>query len=115
MVDISYKSEGLIPKSEFKLVEEELKVGGDVDVYIEKMEDRNGMVVLSKDKANLKRLWQDIIKIKESDEIIKGKVLATVKGGLSVDIGIKAFLPGSQMDVRPVRNLDSFVGTNLRV
>ena len=115
IVDISYKSEGLIPRSEFRHFdrEKQLEVGQKVDVYIEQIEDKNGIVVLSKDKANIQKVWQDIIRAKENDEVIQGKVIAAVKGGLSVDIGIKAFLPGSQMDVRPVRNLDAFVGQTL--
>ena len=68
---------------------------------------------MSKDKANIKKAWQDIIRVKENDEVIQGKVVSAVKGGLSVDIGIKAFLPGSQLDIRPVRNLDSFIGQTL--
>ena len=115
VVDIHYKSEGLIPRSEFHHFDkkDQLEIGQKVDVYIEQIEDQNGIVVLSKDKANIKKVWQDIIHAKENDEAIQGKVIAAVKGGLSVDIGIKAFLPGSQMDVRPVRNLASFVGQTL--
>ena len=115
VVDIHYKSEGVVPRSEFYHLnkEDNLEVGQKVEVYIEKIEDKDGIVVLSKDKANIKKAWQDIIRVKENDEIIQGKVVAAVKGGLSVDIGIKAFLPGSQLDVRPVRNLDSFVGQTL--
>ena len=116
IVDINYKSEGVIPLSEFSQMngsENELKEGQKVEVYIEKIEDKNGVIVLSRDKANIKRVWQNIIKIHENDEVVQGKVIATVKGGLSVDVGIKAFLPGSQMDLRPVRNLDSFVGQTL--
>ena len=116
VVDIGYKSEGIIPRSEFSQFngsENELKEGSKVDVYIEKMEDRNGVVVLSRDKANIKKVWQNIIRIYENDEVIQGKIASAVKGGLSVDVGIKAFLPGSQLDLRPVRNLDSFVGQTL--
>lgn len=117
VVDINYKSEGLIPCSEFrhfdKNKEQEPAEGQKIDVYIEQIEDKNGIVVLSKDKANIQKVWQGIISAKENDEEIQGKVVAVVKGGLSVDIGIKAFLPGSQIDIRPVRNLDSFVGQTL--
>lgn len=115
IVDIQYKSEGVIPRSEFRQFDgsDPLEIGQKVDVYIEQIEDKNGIVVLSKDKANIKKVWQDVIRAKENDEIIKGKVLAAVKGGLSVDIGLKAFLPGSQIDVRPIRKLDSFVGQTL--
>ena len=117
VVDINYKSEGLIPRSEFRQFDKEtpLEVGQKVEVYIEQIEDKNGNVVLSKDKANLKKAWQTIIQAKESDKIIQGKIISVVKGGLSVDIGIKAFLPGSQLDLRPVpvKKLDSFVGQTL--
>ena len=115
VVDIHYKSEGVIPRSEFHHFDkkDQLETGQKVDVYIEQIEDQNGIVVLSKDKANIKKVWQDIIHAKENDEAIQGKVIAAVKGGLSVDIGIKAFLPGSQLDIRPVRNLASFVGQTL--
>ena len=116
-VDINYKSEGKIPISEFSnfnLVEkEEIKEGEKVDVYIEKIEDKNGVVVLSKDKANMKKIWQNITKAHENDDVIQGKVVAAVKGGLTIDVGIKAFLPGSHFDVRPVRNLASFVGETM--
>ena len=114
LVGINYKSEGLIPRSEFshfnKAEEEELKEGSMVDVYIEQMEDRNGVVVLSKDKANLKKVWKNIIRAQADDEVIPGRVLAVIKGGLTVDVGVKAFLPGSQLDIRPVKNPASFVG-----
>ena len=115
IVDIHYKSEGVIPRLEFHQFNKEdlLEVGQKVEVYIEQIEDKDGIVVLSKDKANIKKVWQDIIRVKENDDILQGKVIAAVKGGLSVDIGIKAFLPGSQLDIRPVRNLDSFVGQTL--
>lgn len=115
IVDIQYKSEGIIPRSEFRHFdkEENLEVGQKVEVYIEQIEDKDGIVVLSRDKANIKKAWQDIIRVKENDEIIQGKVISVVKGGLSVDIGIKAFLPGSQLDIRPVRKMDSFIGQTL--
>ena len=116
VVDIHYKSEGVIPRSEFfhfNSQEEELKEGQKIEVYIERIEDKSGVVVLSKDKANIKKVWQNIIKIHENDEVIQGKVLSAVKGGLTVDVGIKAFLPGSQLDLRPVRNLDPYVGQTL--
>ena len=116
IVDVNYKSEGVIPRSEFFQInssEDELKEGQKIEVYIEKIEDKNGVIILSRDKANIKKVWQNIIKIHEDNEVIQGKVIAAVKGGLSVDVGIKAFLPGSQLDLRPVRNLDAFVGQTL--
>ena len=116
-VDINYKSEGKIPISEFSnfnLAEkEEIKEGEKIDVYIEQIEDKNGVVVLSKDKANIKKIWQNITKAHENDEIIQGKVVAAVKGGLTIDVGIKAFLPGSHFDTRPVKNLSAFIGETM--
>jgi small subunit ribosomal protein S1 len=112
LVDINYKSEGLIPISEFRIVEglRDIKAGQDIQVYIDKIENENGMVVLSKDKADMLRAWDDISRAAENEEVIEGTVIAKVKGGLSVDIGVKAFLPGSQIDLRPVRNMDHYIG-----
>lgn len=112
LVDINYKSEGLIPISEFRIVEgqRDIKVGQEVEVYIDRAENENGMVVLSKDKADMMRAWNDISRAAENEEVIEGTVIAKVKGGLSVDIGVKAFLPGSQIDLRPVRNMDVYLG-----
>lgn len=112
LVDINYKSEGLIPISEFRIVEgqRDITVGQDVEVCIERVENENGMVVLSKDKADMLKAWNDISRAAEKEEVIEGVVIAKVKGGLSVDIGVKAFLPGSQIDLRPVRNMDIFIG-----
>ena len=112
LVDINYKSEGLIPVSEFRLVEgvRDVKVGQEVQVYIDKIENENGMIVLSKDKADMLRAWDDISRAAENEEVIEGTIISKVKGGLSVDIGVKAFLPGSQIDLRPVRNMDQFLG-----
>ncbi|MCB0419900.1 MAG: S1 RNA-binding domain-containing protein, partial [Bdellovibrionales bacterium] len=111
LVDIQYKSEGLIPISEFRVVNGKgIEVGAEVEVYIDKIENDNGMIVLSKDKADMLRAWNDISKAAESEEVIEGTIIAKVKGGLSVDIGVKAFLPGSQIDLRPVRNMDVYLG-----
>ena len=112
LIDINYKSEGMIPISEFRVVEgkEAIAVNTEVEVYIDKVENENGMVVLSKDKADMLRAWNDISRAAESEEVIEGTIIAKVKGGLSVDIGVKAFLPGSQIDLRPVRNMDTFIG-----
>lgn len=112
LVDIQYKSEGLIPISEFRVVNgaRGIEVGQEVEVYIDKIENDNGMIVLSKDKADMLRAWNDISKAAESEEVIEGTIIAKVKGGLSVDIGVKAFLPGSQIDLRPVRNMDIYLG-----
>ncbi|MBX2988958.1 MAG: 30S ribosomal protein S1 [Bdellovibrionaceae bacterium] len=112
LVDINYKSEGLIPINEFRIVDgvREVKPGDKVEVLIDRIENENGMVVLSKDKADMLRAWSDISKAAENEEVIEGTVVAKVKGGLSVDIGVKAFLPGSQIDLRPVRNMDVYIG-----
>ena len=112
LVDINYKSEGLIPISEFRMVEGQrnVKPGDEVEVYIDRIENENGMVVLSKDKADMLRAWNDISRAAENEELIEGTIIAKVKGGLSVDIGVKAFLPGSQIDLRPVRNMDVYIG-----
>lgn len=112
LVDINYKSEGLIPISEFRVVDgqRDIEVGSTVEVYIDRIENENGMVVLSKDKADMLRAWNDISRAAENEEVIEGTIIAKVKGGLSVDIGVKAFLPGSQIDLRPVRNIDAYIG-----
>lgn len=116
VVDVSYKSEGVVNASEFKSYDGSLTVaeGDEVEVYIQRLENDNGMVVLSKDKADMLRAWEDISRAAESEEVVEGIVIAKVKGGLSVDIGVKAFLPGSQIDLRPVRNLDTFIGKKLK-
>jgi small subunit ribosomal protein S1 len=87
-----------------------VKPGDVVEVYIDRVENENGMVVLSKDKADMLRAWNDISRAAENEELIEGTIIAKVKGGLSVDIGVKAFLPGSQIDLRPVRNMDMYIG-----
>ncbi len=112
LVDINYKIEGLIPIGEFRVVEgvRNVQVGQEVQVYIDKIENENGMIVLSKDKADMLRAWDDISRAAENEEVIEGTIIAKVKGGLSVDIGVKAFLPGSQIDLRPVRNMDQYIG-----
>jgi small subunit ribosomal protein S1 len=116
LVDINYKSEGMIPLSEFRIIEGQkaLEPGQEVQVYVEKIENDNGMVVLSKDKADMLNAWNDISKAAENEEEIEGTVIAKVKGGLSVDIGVKAFLPGSQIDLRPIKDLDQFVGKKFK-
>ncbi len=112
LVDINYKSEGLIDIAEFRTVDgvKDVKPGEKIEVVIVEVENDNGMVVLSKDKADMLRAWTDISKAAENEEVIEGTVVAKVKGGLSVDIGVKAFLPGSQIDLRPVRNMDVYIG-----
>ncbi|MFQ5596725.1 MAG: 30S ribosomal protein S1 [Nitrospiria bacterium] len=111
LVDIGYKSEGVIPKEEFKAEEyTELQVGSTVSVYLEERENSDGNVVLSKEKADRMRIWKEIEEIYKKEAVIEAKVLSRIKGGMIVDIGVKAFLPGSQIDLRPVRNLDHLIG-----
>ncbi|MEJ2365196.1 MAG: 30S ribosomal protein S1 [Deltaproteobacteria bacterium] len=112
MVDIGYKSEGQIRISEFTDEKGKVtaKVGDQVDVLLEYHEDENGEIVLSKEKATKIKVWDEISKIYKDDGVIDGRIVSKVKGGLSVDIGVQAFLPGSQVDLRPVRNLDSLIG-----
>ncbi len=115
IVDIGYKSEGLIPISEFRNDSGEIEVvaGDTVDVFIEKTEDRDGHIVLSKEKAEKVRVWVDVEKAYNEGAIVTGRVIERIKGGLSVDIGVRAFLPGSQIDVRPIKNLDSLRGQEI--
>jgi small subunit ribosomal protein S1 len=113
LVDIGYKSEGIIPKYEF-LDPESLKVGDEVEVLLEKIEDEDGMVVLSHGKAEQKKNWDRICSICSEGGTIEGKVKGKVKGGLTVNIGVEAFLPASQIDVIPPRNLDDFIGKTFK-
>jgi len=115
-VDIGYKSEGQINVSEFYDSKGESMIGpGDhVLVYIERVEDDQGRLVLSKEKADVLRAWDEISEACEKDELVEGTVIAKVKGGLSVDIGVKAFLPGSQVDIRPTKNLDQYIGKTFK-
>jgi small subunit ribosomal protein S1 len=109
LVDIGYKSEGVVPGNEFDDIKT-VKVGDEVDVLIEKLEDKEGMVVLSKEKAEFKKNWDKILTICNEGGTISGKVKAVVKGGLLVNIGVEAFLPASQIDIVPPKNLNGFVG-----
>ena len=109
LVDIGYKSEGSVPANEFEDVKT-VKVGDEIDVLIEKLEDKEGMVILSKEKAEFKKNWDKILTICNEGGTIAGKVKAVVKGGLLVNIGVEAFLPASQIDIIPPRNLQGYVG-----
>ena len=111
-VDIGYKSEGQIYSEEFIDANGEMtaNIGDDVEVFLEAVEDADGVVVLSKEKAEKLRVWEEVGKIYENEGMVEGVIASRIKGGLSVDIGIKAFLPGSQVDLRPVRNLDKLIG-----
>jgi small subunit ribosomal protein S1 len=108
LVDIGYKSEGVIPTIEFE-DPKSVKVGDEIDVLIEKLEDKEGMVVLSKEKAEFKKNWDRILTICNEGGKVSGKVKAVVKGGLIVNIGVEAFLPASQIDIVPPKNLNAFV------
>jgi small subunit ribosomal protein S1 len=115
-IDIGFKSEGLIPTWEFMDDDGTLhiKVGDKIDVLLEESEDANGRIVLSKEKADRLKVWDDISRAYKAEEPVEGVVVARVKGGLAVDIGVKAFLPGSQVDLRPVRNLEQIVNQRLK-
>jgi len=114
VVDIGGKSEGVIPLREFADAAgvTAVKAGDKVDVYIESRENDDGLVTLSKEKADKMKVWDEISNACEADELIEGTISQRVKGGLSVTIrgGVKAFLPGSQVDLRPIRNLDKLIG-----
>jgi small subunit ribosomal protein S1 len=113
LVDIGYKSEGQIRASEFLNLEGRLtaKVGDKVDVLLVRKENKDGRIILSKERAGKAKLWDDVEEAFKKQDTIRGKIVSLVKGGLSVDIGLRAFLPGSQADMRPIRDLGTLVGT----
>lgn len=116
-VDVGYKSEGQIPMQEFLKRDKkvDVKIGDRIDVLLEKKEGEEGLLTLSKEKADKIKVWKDISRSCREGEVIEGEIVGKVKGGLSVDIGrIQAFLPGSQIDLKPVRNLDALVGQRLK-
>jgi small subunit ribosomal protein S1 len=115
MVDIGYKQEGLVSTREFVNYDGTLKIkeGETIEVYLDKLESSMGNLVLSKDKAEILKAWDKISEACESGTPLEGTVVAKVKGGLSVDIGVKAFLPGSQIDLRPTRYLDKYIGKRM--
>ncbi|MFL2571220.1 MAG: 30S ribosomal protein S1 [Parvicellaceae bacterium] len=113
VININYKSEGIVPKNEFRY-NPDLKIGDEVDLYIDSMEDKTGQLVVSHKIARTHRAWQRVNEILVSGEIITGFVKCRTKGGLIVDVfGLEAFLPGSQIDVKPIRDYDQFVGKNM--
>ena len=114
LVDVGYKSEGTIPLEEFHRAHLEPKVGEEIDVFLEMKEDAEGLIVLSKEKADKIKVWDVIGRAFEKGSVIEGKVIEVVKGGLAVDVGVRAFLPGSQVDVRPVKNLAQFLGQTIQ-
>jgi len=117
IVDVGYKSEGIIPVDEFVDETGQISVqpGDTVDVLLERTEDREGYVVLSREKAEKMKIWDEVEKAYAEKKVVIGRVIERIKGGLAVDIGVRAFLPGSQIDVRPVRNLDALRGQELRM
>jgi small subunit ribosomal protein S1 len=115
MVDVGYKAEGVIPLHEFADEEGAIRVdvGDTIDVYLDTMDEDNGQLRVSKRKADEMKAWEDISRAYEADEVVTGQIISRVKGGLSVDIGVKAFLPGSQVDLRPVKNLEKVIGEEM--
>ena len=116
IVDIGYKSEGIISALRVHRLlraRSPVKQGDAVDVLLERTEDQNGYVVLSKDKAEKMKVWDEVEKSYRSGSTVRGRVIDRIKGGLAVDIGVKAFLPGSLVDVKPVKNLESLRGKDL--
>lgn len=109
VVDVGLKSEGLVPLSEFDETDS-LDLGSDVEVYLDQAEGDDGQIVLSREKARRQRQWEYIVHHCKEGSIVKGKVIRKVKGGLMVDIGMEAFLPGSQIDNKKIKNLDEFIG-----
>ena len=117
VVDVGYKSEGMISVQEFLDENGEclVQAGDTVDVLLERTEDKDGHIVLSREKAEKMKIWDEVEKAYDDKKVVLGRVIERIKGGLAVDIGVRAFLPGSQVDVRPVRNLDALRGQELRM
>lgn len=111
VVDIGYKSEGIIPADQFASADlSTLKVDDRIQVYIEEREDAEGNLILSKEKADKMKVWEELEQAYKDEKIVDGRIISRIKGGMMVDIGVKAFLPGSQIDLHPVRDLDGLVG-----
>ncbi|HCV43996.1 MAG TPA: 30S ribosomal protein S1, partial [Bacteroidetes bacterium] len=112
-VDIGFKSEGIVAKAEFPNPDE-LKVGEEIEVFLESVENKDGQLVLSRKRADFMRIWERVTKAFETGEVLQGRCVRRIKGGIVVDLfGIDAFLPGSQIDVRPVRDFDAFIGRTM--
>ena len=110
VIDIGFKSEGVVPLEEFDNIEE-LNPGDEVEVYLEKLESADGQLNLSRKRADFIRVWEKLVEKYENDETIPGIIQRRIKGGMVVNVmGVDAFLPGSQIDVRPIRDFDSFLG-----
>jgi len=114
-IDVGFKSEGIVNLHEFPENGKNMSIGDAVEVFLERVEDNDGNVVLSKEKANKIKLWDELVKTNEANKIVEGTVVAKAKGGLTVDIGLKAFLPGSQIDLRPIRNLEKLIGETFQM
>ncbi|MFB6279389.1 MAG: 30S ribosomal protein S1 [Salinibacter sp.] len=113
VIDIGYKSDGIVPRDEFE--GEDIRAGDTVEVYLERKEDQDGQLVLSKEQADKVRRWQRVEEIYENEEVIEGTIIRRIKGGMIVELfdGMEAFLPGSQIDVRPVRDFESYLETRM--
>ena len=115
VVNIGYKSDGIIPASEFRY-NPDLKIGDKVEVYVESAEDKKGQLILSHKKARMSKSWDKVNEALEADAVIQGYIKCRTKGGMIVDVfGIEAFLPGSQIDVHPIRDYDQFVGKTMEL
>src|SRR6185295_6680210 len=113
LVDVGFKSEGVIPLSEFS-DPSSIKVGDVLDVFLEKMENQDGLVVLSKQRADFVRVWDRVKGAHDSGQVVEGKLVRKIKGGVVVDLyGVEAFLPGSQIALRQVQNVDSLIGQGM--
>ncbi|MFA6457303.1 MAG: 30S ribosomal protein S1, partial [Bacteroidota bacterium] len=113
VLDIGFKSEGTVPIGEFPNIKE-LKIGDEVEVFLESIEDKDGQMVLSRKRADFMRVWEKVTKSYTNGDVVQGKIIRRIKGGLVVDVmGIDAFLPGSQIDVRPVRDFDALLGRDM--
>jgi len=112
ILDVGFKSEGSIPLSEFP--NQDVKIGQEIDVVLESVEDQEGNLVLSKSRADFLKIWEKVLRAHDTGEIIQGKIVKRIKGGMVVDLmGMEAFLPGSQIDIRPIRDFDAFVGQTM--
>jgi small subunit ribosomal protein S1 len=112
-VDIGFKSEGAVPVSEFPNIKE-MKIGEEVEVFLESVENKDGQLILSRKRADFMRVWERVVRAFDTGEVLKGRCMRRTKGGIVVDLlGIDAFLPGSQIDVRPVRDFDAFIGKEM--
>ncbi len=113
IIDVGFKSEGSIPLNEFN-ERDKIKVGDEVEVVLESVEDQEGNLVLSKQRADFLRIWERVLSAHENGDILTGKIIKRIKGGMVVDLmGMEAFLPGSQIDIRPIRDFDAFVGQDM--